>query len=198
MTYLKEPSVPLAIQLLDGTTLRPGTGRPMTVVRAKFEPKAPGTGSKKGPQVAQRSKKELAALAKKQEKDLDWGGFDDRANPRRVTVVLHNMFTVEECERDPNFKGELEQDVHEECSSIGRVEKVEAFPGSAVVTVQFTFQEDAEACVNKLNGRWFASHQISAGLWDGATKFLRKRKETEEEQRARLDAYMAQVEAGSG
>jgi hypothetical protein len=39
VTYLKEPSVELALNILDGTPLRPG-GRPiMSVTRAKFEQK---------------------------------------------------------------------------------------------------------------------------------------------------------------
>ncbi|KAF8378898.1 hypothetical protein HHK36_030247 [Tetracentron sinense] len=39
VSYLKEPSVPLAIQILDGTSLRPGGKIPMSVTQAKFEQK---------------------------------------------------------------------------------------------------------------------------------------------------------------
>ncbi|XP_021636865.2 uncharacterized protein LOC110632827 isoform X2 [Hevea brasiliensis] len=39
VTYLKEPSVDLAMQILDGTPLRPGGTVPMTVSQAKFEQK---------------------------------------------------------------------------------------------------------------------------------------------------------------
>ncbi len=39
VTFLKEPSVGLAMQMLDGTHFRGTSGRPMTVTRAKFEMK---------------------------------------------------------------------------------------------------------------------------------------------------------------
>ncbi|OMO50169.1 hypothetical protein CCACVL1_30587, partial [Corchorus capsularis] len=87
VTYLKEPSVALAIQILDGTPLRPGGKIPMSVTKAEFQQKGEKFIAK---QVDNRKKKKLKKV---EEKMLGWGGRDDAKVTIPATVVLRYMFT---------------------------------------------------------------------------------------------------------
>lgn len=85
VTFLKEPSVELALQLLDGAHFR-ATGPPMTVSLAKFEMK----GEKYVPKQKERpkgGKGPKKQQLEKLEKKLGWGGFDDKQPPEKVCVA---------------------------------------------------------------------------------------------------------------
>ncbi|KAE8726917.1 pentatricopeptide repeat-containing protein [Hibiscus syriacus] len=90
VTYLKEPSVALAVQILDGTPFRPDGKIPMSVSQAKFEQKGDKFVTK---QVDSRKKKKLKKV---EERMLSWGGRDDAKVTVPVTVVLRSMFTPTE------------------------------------------------------------------------------------------------------
>ncbi|CAN4114939.1 unnamed protein product [Withania somnifera] len=98
VTYLKEPSVDLAIKILDGAPLRPGDKIPMTVTPAKFEQK----GERFIPKKSDKHKKKK--LQKVEQKMLGWGGRDDSKILVPATVLLRYMFTPAElrvCENHP-------------------------------------------------------------------------------------------------
>lgn len=40
-----------------------------------------------------------------------------------------------------------------------------------VASVAFKEAEEADACIQSFNGRWFGGRQLSAQLWDGATDY---------------------------
>lgn len=40
-----------------------------------------------------------------------------------------------------------------------------------VASVAFKEPEEADACIQSFNGRWFGGRQISAQLWDGTTDY---------------------------
>jgi len=65
------------------------------------------------------------------------------------------------------------------------------------MTIRFKSLEAVEACVKAWNGRWFDGRQIEASMWDGKSKFVSQRDESEAAQRARLDAYAAELGGGS-
>ncbi|GFP95776.1 hiv tat-specific factor 1 homolog, partial [Phtheirospermum japonicum] len=90
VTYLKEASVPLALQILDGAPLRPDGKIPMTVTRAKFEQKGDRFVSK---QVDKNKKRKLQKV---EQKMLGWGGRDDLKVSIPATVILRYMFTPSE------------------------------------------------------------------------------------------------------
>ncbi|KAK1266740.1 hypothetical protein QJS04_geneDACA015564 [Acorus gramineus] len=69
VSYLKEPSVDLAIKILDGTPLRPGGKIVMSVTRAKFEQKGDTFRAK---QVDKKKKKKSKRV---EDKILGWGLF---------------------------------------------------------------------------------------------------------------------------
>ena len=178
VTFLKAPSVDLALTLLDGAPLRPGRAEPsvLEVSPAKFEMKGPkfiATDSKRkkppaGGAGGGRGRKRL----KGQERELAWDGSDDRAPAARVMVVLRGMFTPEEG-GEPGFGPDLEADVLEECSKLGRVERVRVFVRhpDGLVTVRFHLPEEAQACVVRMQGRFFGGRQLEAALYDGFSNF---------------------------
>eukprot|EP00882_Tetradesmus_deserticola_P018295 GHRQ01019653.1.p2 GENE.GHRQ01019653.1~~GHRQ01019653.1.p2 ORF type:complete len:191 (-),score=57.56 GHRQ01019653.1:1020-1592(-) len=108
VTYLKEPSVDLACQILDGAPLR-SVGPPLSVTVARFEMKGQqyqdkngggagakpaaagkkagkggGRGGRGGGRGGRGGKKKQFSAAEKQARKLGWGGFDDVLPPERV------------------------------------------------------------------------------------------------------------------
>ncbi|KAF6258235.1 hypothetical protein COO60DRAFT_1701416 [Scenedesmus sp. NREL 46B-D3] len=223
VTYLKEPSVGLACQILDGAPLR-SVGPPLSVTIARFEMKGQqykdkidgaakpaagkkaskgsgggGRGGRGGGKGGRGGKKKQFSQAEKQARKLGWGGFDDVLPPERVTVVLKGMFTLAEAAAGgAAFATELETDVAAECTKLGVVEKVRVFAShpQGIVTVRFKQEEPAQACLSRMNGRFFGGHQIVAHMWDGFTSYHIKVKEQEtaEEEAARLEAFARELE----
>ena len=64
-----------------------------------------------------------------------------------------------------------------------------------VVAITFKDPEEADVCIQALNGRWFAARQISAMAHDGKTKYHID--ETEEEYLKRLKQWEDFLEGGS-
>lgn len=93
VTYLKEPSVDLACQILDGDSLRPG-GQPMSVTVAKFEMKGgkyqerkKGKNNNQNNKSKGKGKKKAFTPQEKLERKLGWYGFDDVLPPEKVGYV---------------------------------------------------------------------------------------------------------------
>ncbi|KAL4859417.1 Splicing factor U2AF-associated protein 2 [Chlorella vulgaris] len=192
ITYFKEPSVDLALQILDGTPLRYGLP-PMSVTKAQFEQKGEAFVARQANKKAAKKK-----LEKLERRALGWGGFDDTLKPQQVTVILKNMFDPDELIASPSLKDELEADIRSECAKLGKVDKLRVFAShpSGVVSVKFTALEAADECVRLMNGRFFGGRQLEAAKWDGWTNFNIKVLETEEEQQARLERFAKELEAG--
>ncbi|WJX19144.1 hypothetical protein P8452_08864 [Trifolium repens] len=168
VTYLKEPSVALAIQLLDGALFRPGDNNhkiPMSVSLAQFQQKGEKFVSK---QVDKDNRKKKRSK-KLEERMLGWGGRDDSKVSIPTTVVLRYMFTLAEMRADENLRLELEEDVKEECSKLGPIDAVKVCENhpQGVVLVKFKDRKGAHACIELMNGRWFGGRQIHASEDDG-------------------------------
>eukprot|EP00850_Spirogloea_muscicola_P011000 SM000066S20475 [mRNA] locus=s66:487702:491437:- [translate_table: standard] len=188
VTYLKEPSVDLALKILDGAPLRPGDRQAMTVTRAKFEQKGE-VFVKKAPSKQKKKK------AKNQEqRALGWGGFDDAKVLKPMTVLLKYMFTREELTEDPSLLKELEGDVAEECSKMGAVEKVRVFENhpEGVVTVRFKDKNAGLKCIEVMNGRWFAGRMVEAQEDTGLVNYALVHDAAAEE--ARLQKFARELE----
>lgn len=194
VTYLKEPSAPLAIQMLDGVPLRlGGGGKLLSVSMAKFEMKGEVFQAKQG---GNKSMKKVQL--EKLEKRLHWGGTDDKHPADTVIVILKKMFTLDEFKEDLMFAEELEADIRAECSKLGVVEKLKVFKNNpeGVVSVRFQEPEAANKCIQLMNGRWFGGRQVEAHLYDGVTNYaVKPAKESWEEQEARLEAFARELEA---
>ncbi|KAK4263447.1 hypothetical protein QN277_028850 [Acacia crassicarpa] len=189
VSYLKEPSVALAIQLLDGTPLRPGGKIPMSVTHAKFEQKGDTFIAK---QVDNKKKKKLKRV---EEKMLGWGGRDDAKVSIQATVILRFMFTPAELRADENLRSELEEDVKEECVKLGPVDSVKVCENhpQGVVLVKFKDRKDAQKCIELMNGRWFGGKQVHASEDDGSVDHTAIR--DYEGDAMRLEQFGAELEA---
>lgn len=188
VTFLKEPSVDLAIKLLDGAPFRPGGTQLMTVTRAKFEQK--GEVFIKKEQNKQKKKK----LKHAEQRALGWGGFDDAKKKQPMSVVLKNMFTQEEILLEPTLIAELEADIIEECNKIGPVERLKVYKNSSqgAVLVKFKDRESGMKCISIMNGRWFGGKQVEAMEDDGSVNYAQI---DAAEEAARLEKFGAELEA---
>lgn len=189
VTFLKEPSVALATQILDGTPLRPGGKIPMSVTEAKFEQKGDKFVSR---QVDNRKKKKLKKV---EDKMLGWGGRDDAKLVIPATVILRYMFTTAEMRADENLRSELEVDVQEECVKLGPVDSVKVCQNhpQGVVLVRFKDRKDALKCIEMMNGRWFGGRQIHASEDNGDINHAKVR-DLEADAQA-LEQFGAELEA---
>ncbi|KAG2614757.1 splicing factor U2AF-associated protein 2-like [Panicum virgatum] len=164
VTYLKEPSVALAVQLLDGTSFRPGGKTLMSVSPAKFEQKGDVFIAKKTDKQKKRKTKKV------EDKMLGWGGHDDKKVTIPTTIILRHMFTPAELRADEELLSELEEDVKEECAKFGPVDNVKVCENhpQGVILVKFKDRKDGANCIEKMNGRWFGGRQIHASEDDGS------------------------------
>ncbi|CAN6325725.1 unnamed protein product [Urochloa humidicola] len=164
VTYLKEPSVALAVQLLDGTSFRPGGKTLMSVSPAKFEQKGDVFVAKKNDKQKKRKTKKV------EDKMLGWGGHDDKKVMIPTTIILRHMFTPAELRADEELLSELEADVREECIKFGPVDNVKVCENhpQGVILVKFKDRKDGTKCIEKMNGRWFGGRQIHASEDDGS------------------------------
>jgi len=173
INYLKDESVKLAIQILDGEELRPGV--PLKISEATFEAK----------ENFKKKKKKNKKMKKipNQAQVLSWNE-DDRRH-----IVIKNMFDPKEAWNDPNFFKELKEEVEGECSLMGGVEKIQIFEFNpeGVMVIKFTEHEGAEKAVEKLNGRYFGGKQLFVDYYDGITDYFVE--ESEEMKKQRIDHW---------
>ncbi|RHZ76044.1 hypothetical protein Glove_208g36 [Diversispora epigaea] len=205
VTYLKEESVILACQLLDDTDLRPNEASKIRVQKAQFKEKEPKLDGQNNEQTnsgkvdKRKAQKKLQQLEKK----LDWYESEPgkKAERHNKIVILKYMFTLEELENDVSMILDLKQDIREECEKLGEVTNVILYDKEpeGVVSVKFKEKLSADACVLKMNGRFFAGRRIEAQIFDGKRKFQKtgsKSNETEEEESKRLEKYAKWLEKG--
>ncbi|RHY31766.1 hypothetical protein DYB32_003175 [Aphanomyces invadans] len=183
---VRQPSVELALQLLDKSDIRPKC--PIDVSVAVF--------NQKGDEFVERKRTKLDNRAKvkkfEQEKALSWGAGGDE---QFRIVVLKHMFKVEDF-ADKNEGDELKDDIKKECETLGEIAKITFFETHplGVVIVKYHDAESAEACIEKMNKRWFAGQRIECGYWDGTNYVI---KESEVEEAARTEAFGQWLEEGS-
>ncbi|KAL6254771.1 hypothetical protein P5V15_014100 [Pogonomyrmex californicus] len=122
---------------------------------------------------------------------FDWRPERMRGEPLKCerVVVIKNLFTPEDFDKEVQLLLEYQQDIRSECLKCGDVRKVVIYDRHPEGVAQVTFREPAEAqaCVQLLNGRWFSQRKISAEIWDGKTKY--KITETDAEIEARLEKW---------
>ncbi|GIY64069.1 HIV Tat-specific factor 1 homolog [Caerostris extrusa] len=184
--YIKIESVTLALDILDGYLYK---GKKIHVERAKFQQKGDYDPSKKPKKLKAKEKEKMK---KKQERLFEWGFEKLRGERSRHenTVIIKNMFDPKEFDEDPTLLLDYQKDIREECTSkCGEVKKVVIYDRNpeGVVAVTFATPEMADECINLMNGRWFASRQLTAETWDGKTKY--KIVESAEEHQKRIKSW---------
>lgn len=191
--YYNKESVDLAIQMQDDTSLR---GNKMKVEPARFDPKPSDTTA--APAVDSLATKKLLSLEEKKllhsktqamkQKLADWGEGEAEASSngasasklpkadlikRKIwdkTVVIENMFRLDELHRDPALELDLKQDIQEECDTLGigtDITKIVIYDESRVVTVKFNTAALSEKCIAGFGGRYFDGLRLSVRKYSG-------------------------------
>ncbi|KAH9814378.1 hypothetical protein DFH28DRAFT_1127412 [Melampsora americana] len=204
IVYLKVESVELAIKLFDESSLRIGESDLMKVSRAQFNEK------KSNSNPINESKKKKQKFAKKvdqlKSKLEEWDSEDEETESSRKdsrTVVLKYMFTVDELAEDPSLLIDLKEDVREECELLGIVTNVTLYDleDEGIMTVKFKEPIAAQACILKMNHRFFAGRQVQAMIDDRSRKFKKSNhhqpneKEGDEDEKKRLDGFAKYLES---
>ncbi|KAI9509404.1 hypothetical protein F5148DRAFT_759525 [Russula earlei] len=211
VVYFKEDSVNLAMNILDDAELRLGDpSSRMSVQRAEFGHKHDNAGGEARPRKVmdkKRTTKRLGRMQKKLEEWVDEDNFgpaiteDDThisANKNNRVVVLKHMFTLKELGEDPALLLDLKEDVREECEILGEVTNVVLYDKEpdGIITVKFRDPVAAQACVLKMQGRFFSGRKIQASLWIGKQRFKRsgvaddlEEVEGDEGEKKRLDDF---------
>jgi len=193
IVFLKPESVELAIRLFDDASLRLGSAPEqdrMQVSRAEFSHKKPAgphpagstsnhASSSSSSSLDQQRKKRAKKVEKLKSKLEEWDSDDDQANPRAPPprfakiVVLKHMFTLDELQEDPTLLIDLKEDVREECELLGEVTNVTLYDleSDGIMTVKFKEPIAAQACILKMNRRFFAGRQVEAFLYDGKRRY---------------------------
>ncbi|XP_054450835.1 HIV Tat-specific factor 1-like [Pteronotus mesoamericanus] len=194
--YLKRESVDLALKLLDEGEIR---GYKLHVEVAKFQLKGEYDASKKKKKSKDYKKKLLL-----QQKQLDWRP-ERRDGPSRKrheqVVIIKNMFHPMDFENDPLVLNEIREDLQVECSKFGQIRKLLLFDRhpDGVASVSFRNPEEADYCIQTLNGRWFGGRQITAQAWDGTTDYRVEESTREREERLKgWEAFLNAPEANKG
>ncbi|KAF9516195.1 hypothetical protein BS47DRAFT_1442731 [Hydnum rufescens UP504] len=229
VVYFKEESVDLAIRMLDEAEFRVGeAGTVMRVKRGEFTHKEGGAGGEAGAPPPRRvvdKKKATARIAKLNrqvshgcvDKLADWDSSDEddaeksrSATTRTRSVLLKHMFTLEQLDEDASLLLDLKEEVREECETLGEVTNVVLYDKEPEGIMMIKFKEplSAQACVIKMNGRFFDGRRVVATLFDGKVKFKRSGvgdaeggeldEGADEAEKKRLDAFAEWLEEGGG
>ncbi|XP_042355907.1 HIV Tat-specific factor 1 [Plectropomus leopardus] len=186
--YLKKESVALAMRLIDESEVR---GYRLHVEAAKFELKGQYDSSKK-----KKKTKEYRKKMQQQQKQLDWRPEKQGEVRKRheKVVIIRNMFHPSDFEEDPLELNEYREDLRTECEKFGEVKKVILFDRhpDGVASVSFKEPDQADACIQSFNGRWFGGRQLIALPWDGTTDY--QVEETTREREERLKGWSAFLE----
>jgi len=193
IVYFKEDSVALALGLLDDSELRIGDPNSrMQVKRAEFGHKheagqVEGGDAPKPRKTMVDKKAATRRIGKMQKKLGEWDDEDgfgpslteedkiSAINKNSRVVVLKYMFTLKELEEDAALLLDLKEDVREECSTLGEVTNVVLYDKEpdGIMSVKFREPLSAQACVLKMNGRFFAGRRVEAALYAGKQRFKR-------------------------
>ncbi|WVR09154.1 hypothetical protein IAU60_006216 [Kwoniella sp. DSM 27419] len=191
--------------------------------------KETGDGAKEG-DAPQEKKKKLTAEEKQKmskriktmQNKVTWHSDDDSDDPaaplggapaplsnrfNRV-VVLKGMFAPEDLDKEPELLLELKEDVREEAETLGQVTNVVLYDKEedGVMTIKFKEPVAAQACVMKMNGRFFDGRRIYAGIYTGKERFKKSggtqsfgnEDDNDQEERERLDKFAQWLVEGEG
>lgn len=184
-SYIKPESVQLALTILDGSELE---GKIVSVTRAKFELKGEYDPKLKPKKL---TKKQLDKAKKAKERMFEWvpEKLKGERSKNEKTIVIKNMFTVEELDCDPGLILDFSNNIRSQCSKFGIVAKVTLYDKHPEGVCQVFFKEASEAdmAVQMLDGRMFGQKVMDVKTWDGKTKY--KTEESKEDEAARLAAW---------
>jgi len=117
-------------------------------------------------------------------------------------VVLKHMFTLKELAEDPSLIIDLKNEVREECETLGVVTNCVLYDKEreGIMTVKFKDIVSAQACILKMNGRFFSGRKVEASYQKGKITFKRSANEDDGDddvERKRLDEFAQWLEKDS-
>lgn len=200
IVYLCEPSVRLAIDILDESQLRPGVVIRVSQARQKEQEEGEERKELEGDaehQAKQRKvdketwRKQMREMKRKVAWDADEeeGVVEDpvasaadalrraKENRNAKVVILKHMFTREELESDPKAILDIKEDILLEAERLGKVTNVYLFEDSedGRCAVKFADREAASKCLAVFDGRYFGGQRIDAELYDGSFRLRERR-----------------------
>uniref|UniRef100_A0A8C6SKK1 HIV-1 Tat specific factor 1 n=1 Tax=Neogobius melanostomus TaxID=47308 RepID=A0A8C6SKK1_9GOBI len=187
--YLKKESVELALRLIDETEVR---GYKLHVEAARFELKGAYDASKRKRRTKNTRRNSNSSKSTHISGcNLDWRPekLGEVRKRHEKVVIIRNMFHPSDFEEDPLVLNEYRDDLRSECEKFGEVKKVILFDRhpDGVASIAFKEPDQADACMQSFNGRWFGGRQLSALPWDGTTDF--QVEETAREREERLKGW---------
>ncbi|PVV04213.1 hypothetical protein BB560_001295 [Smittium megazygosporum] len=209
VTFFKEPSVNIAIDILDDSQFRFSEPGKIRVQVARFSEKkneaeqVENPNNKKPKLDPNLVKKRLNQLEKKLEWDEEGPAISEKY---KKCVVLEGMFTPQEIKDDVTLLLDLKEDIRDECEKVGAVINIKIFENSidGVALVKFSQELSAQAAVKLLDGRFFAKRQIHAYIPTTKVKPLNSGETTnsqdldaDNEQSERLEKFSEWIEKDS-
>jgi len=146
----------------------------------------------------------------------DWDDDDpsimaNTSSKLEKVVILKHMFTLEEIKEDPAAILDIKEDIRDECSKLGEITNVVLYDKEpeGVVSVRFQDPEAARACIQVMDGRYFAGTRVEAYVSSGKEKFKKSNEKREaledmaergldakdEEEESRLDEFGTWLES---
>lgn len=188
--YYKAESCDLAIEMLNGTPLRPSESNKsdkLTVSKAIFEGKKeskPKDTKKEKTHTPIRFKEKKKMERTRKELDAKLADWSDSENEdstekrmteteRQSVVILKPCFTLKLLNDDPEAAKFIQEDIKQGCEELGKVSWVRLYDGESdgVVAVKFESYLGANSCLQKMNGRYYGGHKLEAVKWDGVQEY---------------------------
>lgn len=192
VTYEIELSVPMAIEVLDHSQIRPDHA--IRVHRAEL---SESTKSKQSKRKLDLAKLNLFKVKqrKKQIEKFSYIEDDERTVGLRI-VILKNMFDTDEMHNlDEKDLLAFEKDIGIECQRIGGpIEKITIFKENpqGVIAIKFQSPVGADRCIEAMQGRWYNGRKVDCDYFDGITNY--KKRETDEDEQKRLEEFGKWIE----
>ncbi|KAI3657335.1 hypothetical protein MP638_002865 [Amoeboaphelidium occidentale] len=186
VTYYRVESVQLALDLLDGSVLKykDGNNYELKVSRADYSKSSNSckdkdtttTDSINNNQSKRRmTKAELKKQVQFIQRQLDWNDHNPQKNKKnkKSCLILKNLFSVKDLEKNPELLLEIKEDVLQECEKYGKVTKVDV--QESLVYVRFHDHDSnsnddgskvIEECIKVFNGRYFDGRIVEATSGD--------------------------------
>lgn len=171
IVYLREESVYLATTLLDSTEFRPGHilhVEPATALNRSSPSASSPTIDK---QMWKAKMEKMQSKLKWHDEGVERLKDIERQILNESIVLLYNMFTTLQLDKDPGLLIDICEDVKEEVQRrIGVVKRVFLLEDRQVVVVKLMSRHDACECVKLMNGRWYGGKRVKANIYDGSFK----------------------------
>lgn len=205
--YHSWESVPLAIEMLDDSFIRPPSNKDQSKIKvqpAEFKKSDSDTTNDKKKSLTFEEKRLLNKKKEMMKKKLsNWDDDEDNMHieeqdktnniKKRIwdkIVVIEKMFRVEELKNDPLLEMDLKEDIQDECNKLkigDDITKITIYDVSGVIAVKFSNSDQSLRCIESFNGRFYDGLTLKAYLYRGE-KFQKAKQETDTEGE-RLDGF---------